>query len=105
MIDFLDITVTCPDHATAREIADALLGARLAACCQFGTPIESRYRWKGAIETAGEIALLIKTRRDLFDAVAERVRTLHPYETPAITAQEARADEATARWIAEETKA
>lgn len=101
----LDVTVTCPDHATAREIADALLGARLAACCQFGAPVESRYRWRGAIETAEEVPLLIKTRGDLFEAVAERIRTLHPYDTPAITAEAARADEATARWIEEETKA
>ncbi len=97
----ISIDVTCPDEATAREISDALIGRRLAACCRIGPPVESRYWWKGAIERADEVPLAIKTRADLFDAVAEAIRQLHPYETPAILATPLRADEATLRWIAD----
>ena len=95
------IDVTCPDEATAHEIADALLGRRLAACCQIGAPIESRYWWNGAIERAAEVPLLVKTRADLFESVADAIRDLHPYETPAIMGTPLRADEATLRWIAD----
>ncbi|WP_182086651.1 divalent-cation tolerance protein CutA [Aureimonas sp. ME7] len=97
----LDVWVSCPDGATAREIADALLGKRLAACCQIGAPIESRYRWNGAIERAGEVPLLVKTWPELFGAVAETIRLLHPYETPAITGTQVLCDAATLRWIEE----
>ena len=97
----MDIVVTCPDEATAREIGDALLGRRLAACCQTGAPVHSRYRWQGAVETASEVPLLIKTRADLFDTVTESIRRLHPYETPAITGMAVVADAATLRWIAD----
>ena len=97
----MDIVVTCPDEATAREIGDALLGRRLAACCQTAAPVHSRYRWEGALEAASEVPLLVKTRADLFDSVAETIRMLHPYETPAITGMAVATDAATLRWIAD----
>ncbi len=95
------IEVTCPDAATAREIADALLGRRLAACCTVGAPVESRYRWNGALERACEVPLTVKTRSELFEDVADAIGTLHPYETPAILGVPLRADAATLRWIAD----
>lgn len=97
----ISIDVTCPDEATAREIADALIGRRLAACCRIGAPVESRYWWNGAIERAAEVPLVVKTQADFFDAVAEAVRALHPYETPAILGTPVLADAATLRWIAD----
>ncbi|KTR04493.1 cation tolerance protein CutA [Aureimonas ureilytica] len=97
----ISIDVTCPDEATAREIADALLGRRLVACSQIGAPIESRYWWNGTIERAAEVPLVLKTRADLFESVAAAIRDLHPYETPAILGTPMLADEATLRWIAD----
>ncbi|WP_279482769.1 divalent-cation tolerance protein CutA [Aureimonas sp. SK2] len=97
----LDVSVACPDAGTAREIADSLLGRRLVACAQISMPIESRYRWKGALESAPEVVLILKAGADRFDAVAEAIRALHPYETPAITGTPVLADAATLRWIAD----
>ena len=97
----ISIDVTCPDEATACEIADALLGRNLVACCQIGAEIESRYWWNGAIERAAEVPLVLKTRADWFERVAEAIRDLHPYETPVILGTPVRADEATLRWIAD----
>jgi periplasmic divalent cation tolerance protein len=82
----LDIWINCPDHPTARAIAEALIARRLAACANLYPGIESTYRWQGRIEHAAEVPLLVKTRPELFDAIAEAVRALHPYETPAIHA-------------------
>lgn len=97
----LDVTVACPDEATAREIADSLLGRRLVACAQLSAPVESRYRWNGALESAREVVLVLKTRADLFEPVAGAIRALHPYEVPAITGQAVMADAPTLRWIAD----
>jgi periplasmic divalent cation tolerance protein len=84
----LAVWINCPDTATARTIAEALVAERLAACANIHAEIESVYRWKGAIERAREVPLLVKTRAEHFDRLAARVRALHPYETPAIVAQE-----------------
>ena len=44
----------------------------------------SIYRWRGAVETANEAVMIIKTRSSLADAVIAAVEAQHPYETPAL---------------------
>ena len=80
----IDIWINCPSAEVAREIADALLRERLAACCNLFAPISSAYHWRGKIEREEEIPLLLKSREELFERIVERVRALHPYDTPAI---------------------
>ena len=77
---------TCPDPATARRIADALVEEGLAACVNVLGPVESVYRWQGAIERAGEVQLLIKTTGARFDALQARLAALHPYDVPELLA-------------------
>ena len=48
--------------------------------------IASIYRWKGEIHRDSECLLLIKTTRDRFDALRERIVALHPYELPDVIA-------------------
>lgn len=74
---------TCGSKSEAENIAATLVEERLAACVQL-LPIQSVYRWQGAIEQEDEILLFIKTRSDLFDPVAKRIRELHSYEVPEI---------------------
>jgi periplasmic divalent cation tolerance protein len=101
----LDVWINCPDRDTARRIARAILERRLAACANIYPPIESLYHWKGAIESATETPLLLKTRADCFDALAREARALHPYETPAIHAVRAeRATEDYHAWLMAETE-
>jgi len=105
MARFIDIWVNCPDRETAAKIADACIGERLAACANIFAPIQSRYRWKGAVEQAEEVPLLLKTRAEHFDAVCEVVHPLHPYEVPSITAIEiCDIDQAYADWLRAETR-
>lgn len=99
------LRITCPDGATARTIATALVEARLAACVHVEPGIESVYRWQGAVETATEIPLFVKTRAEHLDAVAALVRARHPYETPAIVGWDlAHATEETRAWALAETE-
>lgn len=71
------------DNAAA--IARALVERRLAACVQM-TPIESWYRWEGAVQHEPELMLTIKTVRARFDALCAAVTALHDYELPEIVA-------------------
>jgi periplasmic divalent cation tolerance protein len=101
---FIDVHVTCPDRQTAERIARVCVGERLAACANIGEAIESIYRWKGQIDEAMEFPLLLKTRAELFDSLAARVKSEHPYETPCIIATELVAiDPAYAEWLEAET--
>jgi periplasmic divalent cation tolerance protein len=102
--EFVAIEITCPDAATAARLGEHLVARRLAACAQVRAAHASRYRWKGRIETAVETPLVVKTRAAHFDAVAEAVRALHPYETPAVVATPiVAAAPDYAAWLAAET--
>jgi len=77
---------TCPDEASAKRIAMALVDEGLAACVNALPQVTSIYRWRGKTETAAEWLLLIKCRADAYAAVEQRVRALHPYELPEVLA-------------------
>ncbi len=66
----------------ARRIAQALVERRLAACVNIVGPIHSVYRWKGAVESAPEHLLVIKTTAAAFPRVRDAIRELHSYEVP-----------------------
>ena len=80
---------TCPDAACAERIATALVEERLAACVNIVPEVASVYRWQGGIERDDELLLVIKTPRERFDALRERLPMLHPYELPELLAVEA----------------
>lgn len=75
-----------PDLALAKQIADALIDARAAACVNILATCESVYRWQGSIETAMEIPLLIKTTETAYPRVERILREYHPYAVPEIIA-------------------
>jgi periplasmic divalent cation tolerance protein len=89
-VSALLVFCTCPDDDTAERIAQALVERRLAACVSRG-PVRSVYRWRGAVESAAEVQLVIKTTRGGYDALERAIRELHPYELPEILAVEAAA--------------
>jgi len=80
------VLCTCPDHESANRIANHLVENRLAACVNISAPIKSVYRWQGAIETADEHMLLIKTSASSYEELEQAVLSLHPYELPEVIA-------------------
>ena len=80
------IHCTCPDETVAANIAQALVGERLAACVNVLPGLTSIYRWQGRTERESEALMLIKTRRDRYSDLEKRLRFLHPYELPEIIA-------------------
>jgi periplasmic divalent cation tolerance protein len=103
-VTFISVYIVAADTAEALSLADALVGERLAACANVLGGVRSVYRWQGQVERAEETALIAKTRSDLFDRLAARVRELHSYDTPAIVAWPITSgDAAYLDWIARET--
>ncbi len=84
--DTLLVLSTCPDADTAQRLARALVDARLAACVNVVGPVTSVYRWQGAVDTAGEVLLLIKTASARYPDLGRALRSMHPYEVPEIVA-------------------
>ncbi len=84
--DFVVVFITVPDEQVANRIAHTLVSEKLAACVNVLPGVRSVYVWKGEICNEGELLCLVKTRRELFPGVRERVLDLHPYEVPEIIA-------------------
>ena len=55
------VITNVPDREVAQKIAHTLVERRLAACVNILAECTAVYRWQGALETAGEVPLLIKT--------------------------------------------
>jgi periplasmic divalent cation tolerance protein len=86
MEEFVVVTTTFPDRATAREVCRVLLERKLAACVQYVSGVESSYWWKGKIEDAGECLCILKTSKELLPGLQETLAGMHPYDTLEIVA-------------------
>lgn len=76
------VMTNVPDLLLAKRIAHLLIEEQLAACVNIGTPMLSIYGWKGEVEGAEEIPMMIKTTCDKQHAMIERLVALHPYDIP-----------------------
>lgn len=76
--------VTCANGDEAKIIARALVGDRLVACANILGPINSIYHWEGEVAEQEEVAMVLKTRRDMTVQVAQRVKSLHSHDLPCV---------------------
>ena len=98
------VLVTAPDVDGARASARELVGRRIAACASLVPGIESVYRWRGAIEEAREVLIVVKTTAGRIDALERALAELHPYEVPECVALAPSSVAARyAAWLSEET--
>jgi len=80
------ISITTGSSEEAEKIAEALVQERLAACVNIVPAITSIYRWQGEVHRDSEVLLIAKSRPELFDSLAARVKELHSYEVPEVVA-------------------
>ncbi len=80
------VITACPNKQVAHEVAHALIEESLAACVNIVPGVESVYRWQGAVESAGEYLLFIKSTVADYSAIERRIKSLHSYELPEIIA-------------------
>ena len=83
----LVVLVMCANAAEARKLARSAVERRLAAC---GNVISGKalsiYRWKGKVEQAREVLLILKTTRARFPVLEAELGRMHSYEVPEIIA-------------------
>lgn len=80
--EFRVILVTAPDVEVGRQVARAVLDARLVACVNIVPKIESLYWWKGEIQSESEVLLVMKTKTGKINHLEAAVKAAHPYEIP-----------------------
>jgi periplasmic divalent cation tolerance protein len=95
------ILTTLGADADAAALARTLVEERLAACVNVVPGMTSIYRWKGSVEQEREQQLLIKTTAGSVEALAARLRELHPYELPEFIVLDASASAAYGTWVKE----
>jgi periplasmic divalent cation tolerance protein len=80
------VLITTGNEEEAHKIAELLVKEKKAACVNIVPGVDSRFRWKGKIDSARESLLLVKTRASLFPEIVSLVKETHSYEVPEIIA-------------------
>ena len=94
------MVTTVGNEEEGNDLARELVARRQAACVNMVPGIKSFYRWQGKVCHDGEYMLIIKTRRNEYDAVSDTIRELHSYDLPEILAFDiAQGDPKFLEWI------
>ena len=84
MPDYTVIFITTSSPDEAEKIGRALVEEKLVACANIVPSIRSIYRWQGKICDDKETLIILKTKKELFEQIEQRVKALHSYEVPEI---------------------
>lgn len=82
--DHVIVATTTDSEDAARALAAGVVDAHLGACAQIVGPITSVYRWEGAIETAQEWRVEVKSAADRVDALVKHLTEHHTYDVPEV---------------------
>jgi periplasmic divalent cation tolerance protein len=95
----VEIVTTVGSEEDARRLSLELVRSSLVACATF-FPVRSIFPWRGAVSDEAEFQVTCKTLASRAGAAEEAIRTLHPYDTPAILRVPVlAANEAYAAWV------
>ncbi len=75
---------TFPNKDEAQRIAKGLLEKRLVACANIMAGHDAMYWWDGSVQSGSEVAVLFKTRAELFEDVEKTIKSEHSYEVPCV---------------------
>ncbi|MBI4241224.1 MAG: divalent-cation tolerance protein CutA [Candidatus Rokubacteria bacterium] len=84
--DTLVVLVTTSSAEEGQRIARALVAEHLAACVNVLPGVRSVFFWDGQLQEAAEALLVVKTRRECYEALQQRVLELHGYSVPEVLA-------------------
>ena len=80
------IYITCKNADEAATIGRILVAEKHVACANILPDTTAIFEWDGAICSAREAVLLLKTATDAVANVTERVKALHSYDLPCVIA-------------------
>jgi len=83
---YIVVLVTAKNGRQANKIATELLKVKLIACANIVKDVRSIFTWKGKIDKANEVLLILKAKKSCFPKIIAKVKKLHSYEVPEIIA-------------------
>ena len=92
--------ITTANKKQAKNIARILISSKLAACVNIVDKIESLFWWKGKVDGAREVLLIVKSKSGKLPKIIKSVKANHSYQVPEIISLPIRSgDAAYLRWI------
>ncbi len=85
-IEYIIVLVTAANRKEAEAISQDLLVKKLIACANIVGPVSSHFHWSGKVEQAEEFLVLMKSRGDMFEEIADAVGKMHSYKVPEVLA-------------------
>lgn len=91
---------TVGSYSEGRKISKTVVDEGLCACVNLVSNVTSFYKWEGKFCEDEEMLMIIKTRKSHFNALKDRIKSLHSYDTPEIIAVKIEdGDEAYLAWL------
>jgi periplasmic divalent cation tolerance protein len=104
-MDVRIVLSTAGSRDEAERIARSLVETHLAACVNLVPDLYSVFRWQGAVESAEEVLLLIKTTAANLTRVESALHAAHCYEVPEfLVVTPESASEPYLRWLLESSR-
>jgi periplasmic divalent cation tolerance protein len=85
-MSYVLVIITTSNKEEAVKIVRDLLKERLIACANIVGPVSSLFWWQGKIDETNEFLVFMKSSKNLFERLSERVREIHSYDVPEIIA-------------------
>ena len=85
-MSYVVVIITTPNKEEAVKIVRSLLKERLIACANILGPVSSLFWWQGKIDEENEFLVFMKSHKNLFERLSERVTEIHSYDVPEIIA-------------------
>jgi periplasmic divalent cation tolerance protein len=99
------VLVTASSEAEGLKLKKVLMEARKAACVNIISQVESHFWWKGKVDIADEVLLIIKTKVSSVNDIIKLVKEAHSYVIPEIIALPVIAgNDDYLKWVDEEVK-
>ncbi len=103
--DPIIVLMTAPDITEAEKIAGELVKDSLCACVNIVNKVRSIYRWQGEVCRDTEALCIIKTVRGNFEALKDKIKSMHSYTVPEIIGLPIEeGSDKYLKWLAKETK-
>ncbi len=80
------VYMTAGNLEEARRIGEVLVKEKLAACVNILDGMQSIYIWEDSLQQDRETVMIAKTAAARVPALVARVKALHSYDCPCITA-------------------
>uniref|UniRef100_A0A8C2ZAG7 Zgc:63972 n=1 Tax=Cyclopterus lumpus TaxID=8103 RepID=A0A8C2ZAG7_CYCLU len=78
------LLINSPNEQAAKDIGRAIMERRLAASINILSRTSTMYYWKGEVQDASEVLMLVKTKTSRIQQLVEYVRSVHPYSNPEV---------------------